>query len=158
MKRLALLCLSGWVTAGIVACSGTSNVASSPNPAAKVSVTPNPGSSRISSPTIAPSGKSAAAVATNYYRTIVAQNYRRAFAYLAANVTGPDGRRLTLPAFLQLARMMDGQEGPVTAFSVGAFQSMIVMTVDRKEVGPYHAHLQMARDGDRWTIISIDRI
>jgi hypothetical protein len=97
-------------------------------------------------------------VATSYYSTIVAQNYRLAFTDLAANVTGPDGRRLTLQAFLQLARMMDSQEGPVTNFSVGAFQSLIVMTINRKKVGPYHAHLQMARHGDGWTIISIDRI
>jgi len=97
-------------------------------------------------------------VATNYYRAIVAQNYRLAFTYLAANVTGQDGRRLTLPAFLQLARMFDGENGPVTNFSVGAFQSMVVMTINRKKGGLYHAHLQMARNGDSWTIISIDRI
>jgi hypothetical protein len=97
-------------------------------------------------------------VATNYYRTIVAQNYRLAFTYLAANVTGPDGRRLTWQAFLQLAHVMDGEGGPVTHFSVAVFQSMTVMTIDRKKVGPYHAHLQMARDGDGWTIISIDRV
>ncbi|HET6269648.1 MAG TPA: hypothetical protein VFE00_06195 [Arthrobacter sp.] len=94
----------------------------------------------------------------NYYRAIVAQKYRLAFTYLAANVMGPDGRRLTWPAFLRLAQMMDGQEGAVTNFSVAAFQSMIVMTINRQEVGPYHAHLQVARDGDGWTIISIDRI
>jgi hypothetical protein len=94
----------------------------------------------------------------NYYRTIVAENYRRAFTYLAANVTGPDGRRLTLPAFLQLAHMMDSEEGPVANFSVGAFQSLIVMTISRKKGGPYNAHLQMARDAGGWTIISIDRI
>jgi hypothetical protein len=97
-------------------------------------------------------------VVTNYYRKIVARNYRLAFTYLAANVTGPDGRRLTLPAFLQLARMFDGEEGPVIIFSVGAFQSMIVMTINRKKGGLYHAHLQVARAGDGWTIISIDRI
>ena len=97
-------------------------------------------------------------MATNYYRAIAAQNYRLAFTYLAANVTGPDGQRLTWQAFLQLAHVMDGQEGPVTHFSVAVFQSMIVMTIDRKEVGPYHAHLQMARNGDGWTIISIDRV
>jgi hypothetical protein len=157
MKRLALLCLSGCVTAGIVACSGTGTVASSPSPAAKVTVSHDSGSSGAPSPT-APSGESAAAVATNYYQTIVAQNYQLAFTHLAANVTGPDDRKLTLQAFLQLARMMDGQEGPVTHFSVAAFQSMIVMTIDRKKVGPYHAHLQTARNGDGWTIISIDRI
>jgi hypothetical protein len=158
MKRLALLCLSGCVTAGIVACSGTSTVASSPDPSAKVTVTPNPGSSGESSPTTAPFGKSAAAVATNYYRSIAAQNYRLAFTYLAVNVTGPGGQRLTLAAFLQLAHMFDGEEGPVINFSVGAFQSMIVMTINRKKGGLYHAHLQVARDGDGWTIISIDRI
>ena len=94
----------------------------------------------------------------NYYRAVVAQNYRLAFTYLAANVTGPDGRRLTFQAFLQLAHTMDSQEGPVTGFSVAAFQSMIVMTINRKEVGPYHAHLQLTRDGGGWKIISIDRI
>ena len=97
-------------------------------------------------------------MATDYYRTIAAQNYRLAFTYLAPNVTGPDGRRLTLQAFLQLAHMMDGQGGPVTHFSVAVFQPMIVMTNDRKKYGPYHAHLQIARNGDGWTIISIDRI
>jgi hypothetical protein len=107
---------------------------------------------------MAPSGKNETAVAMKYYRTIVAQNYRLAFTYLAAKVTGPDGRRLTWAAFLRLAHLMDNEEGPVTTFSVAAFQSMIVMTINRKEVGPYHAHLQMARDGDGWTVISIDRI
>ena len=97
-------------------------------------------------------------MATNYYRAIVAQNYRLAFTFLAAKVTGPDGRRLALPAFLQLAHMFDGELGPVTIFSVGAFQSMVVMTISRQKGGLYHAHLQMARDGGGWTIISIDRI
>jgi hypothetical protein len=97
-------------------------------------------------------------VATNYYRTIVAQSYRLAFAYLAGNATGPDGRRLTLQAFLQLAHLLDGELGPVTSFSVSAFQSLVVMTVNRKRGGLYHAHLRMAREGDGWTIISIDRI
>ncbi len=158
MKRLVFLCLSGCVTAGIVACSGAGTAASSPGPAAKVTATQNSGSSGVPSPATAPAGKSAAAVATNYYRTIAAQNYRMAFTYLAANVTGPDGRRLTLQAFLQLAHMMDRELGPVTNFSVAVFQSLIVMTIDRKQGGRYHAHLQMARAGGGWTIISIDRI
>jgi hypothetical protein len=97
-------------------------------------------------------------VAENYYRTIADQDYRMAFTYLAANATGPDGRRLTLQAFLQLAHMMNRELGPVTKFSIAAFQSLIVMTINRKRGGLYHAHLQMARAGGRWTIISIDRI
>jgi hypothetical protein len=97
-------------------------------------------------------------VATSYYRTIVAGNYRLAFTYLTAHATGFGGRRLTLQAFLQLARTMDSAEGPITSFSVAAFGYTVVMTNSRKKSGPYHAHLQMARNGDNWTIISIDRI
>jgi hypothetical protein len=99
-----------------------------------------------------------AAVATSYYRTIAALKYRLAYAYIAPNATGPDGRRLTFQAFLQLAHVMDNEEGPVTSFSVAAFHSLIVMTIYRKKVGPYTTHLQMARNGNSWTIISIDRI
>jgi hypothetical protein len=156
-KALSLLCLCGCLTAGIVACSGTSTVAPSHNPASAAPATRNSGAPGAS-PATAQAEKSAAAAATNYYRAIVGQNYRLAFTYLAANVAGPDGRRLTLNAFLQLARMLDGQGGPVTGFSTSAFQSMVVVTINRKKYGPYHAHLQMTRYKEGWTIISIDRI
>jgi hypothetical protein len=89
---------------------------------------------------------------------IAARNYRMAFTYLAGNVIGPGDRRLTLQAFRQLARAMDSELGPVTRFSVSAFQSLVVMTINRQRGGLYHAHLQMARAGDGWIIISIDRI
>lgn len=105
-----------------------------------------------------PSEKNVAAVAASYYRAVAAQNYRLAFTYLAANATGPDGGRLTFQAFLQLARTMESMAGPVTTFSVGAYRSLIVMTIERKKIGPYHAHLQMAQHGGSWTIISIDRV
>ena len=94
----------------------------------------------------------------SYYQAIVAGNYQLAFTYLDANASGPDGQRLTLQAFLQLAHTMDGQGGAVTDFSVAAFQSMIVMTIDRKKFGPYHAHLQMKQEGNDWKIVSLDRI
>ena len=157
-RIFALAGLSGCVAAGLVACSGTTTAASSPAPTPKVTATRNSGSPSASSPALARSEKSAAALATNYYRAIVDQKYQLAFAYLGANVTGPDGRRLTSPAFLQLAHMFDGQGGAVTGFSAAAFGSMIVMTIDRKKYGPYHAHLQLARDKGGWTITSIDRI
>jgi hypothetical protein len=120
-----------------------------------VKVTQNSGAS---SPATARSEKAPAVVATNYYRIIADQNYRLAFTYFAANAIGPDGRKLTLQAFLQLAHMLDGQGGSVTSFSAAGFHSMVVMTIYRQKYGPYHAHLQMARDKDGWTIISIDRI
>jgi hypothetical protein len=105
-----------------------------------------------------PSEKNVAAVAANYYRAVAAQNYRLAFTYLAANATGPDGGRLTFQAFLQLAHTMESMAGPVTSFSVGAYRSLIVMTIERKKTGPYHAHLRMAQHGGIWTIVSIDRV
>jgi hypothetical protein len=148
MRRLALACLSSCVTTAIVACSGTGTITSSPNSTPDVTVTP----------TNTPSEQNAAAVATSYYRAVAAKNYRLAFTYLAANATGPDGRRLTYPAFLQLARSMESLAGPVTSFSVGAYSSLIVMTIERNKIGPYHAHLQMAQHGGIWRIISIDRV
>jgi hypothetical protein len=140
MKRLALLCLVGWVTAGTAACAGPGTVA--PPPALP---------SREAQAT-------ATAVATGYYRAVAARDYRLAFTYLAATSTGPDGRNLTWPALLQLADMMDGEEGPVVNFSVAAFRDLVVMTVDRERSGPYHAHLRIAQDANRWAITSIDRI
>ncbi|MGD0067881.1 MAG: hypothetical protein ABSB76_31165 [Streptosporangiaceae bacterium] len=70
-------------------------------------------------------------VVTGYYRAIVTRNYPKAFGYLAPGATGPDGQKLTLGSFLQLARMLDGQGGPVTYFSVSVVQYMVVMTNDR---------------------------
>lgn len=158
MKRLVLLCFFSCVTIGIVACSGTSTVAPSPTSTAKVTITPSSGASEASSPTTASSETTVTAVATSYYQAIVAQNYQLAFTYLDANATGPDGQRLTPQTFLQLAHAMNNEEGPVISFSVAAFQSMIVMTIYRKEMGPYHAHLQMKQENNGWKIISIDRI
>jgi hypothetical protein len=60
------------------------------------------------------------AVVTGYYQAIVTRNYQKAFGYLAPAATGPDGNRLTLGSFLQLARMLDGMGGPVTRFSISA--------------------------------------
>lgn len=158
MKRFAVLCLSGCLTAGILACSGPSLLASSPSSTAHVTVS-------RSVPATTPYGKNKVAVVTAYYHAVAAQHYRLAFAYLTPNAlylapygTGPDSQRLTWPTFLRLAHELDGLGGPVTAFSVAAHGSMIVMTIDRKKYGPYHAHLHMAQVNDGWAISSIDRI
>jgi hypothetical protein len=146
MKRWALLCLAGWVIAATAACAGPGTA------------TPAPNASAAPSHTAVPSGESAAAVATGYYRAVAARDYRLAFTFLAANSTGPDGRNLTWPAFLQLADVMDSEEGPVVNFSVAAFGDLVVMTVDRERGGKYHAHLRIAQVADRRAITSIDRI
>lgn len=94
----------------------------------------------------------------SYYQAVIAQNYHLAFTFFDANAIGPDGQKLTWQAFLQLAQTMDNEGGPVTNFSIGVSQSMIVMTIDRQKIGPYHAHLQMKQEENAWKIISIDRV
>jgi hypothetical protein len=150
--------LVGCMAAGIVACSATSTVAPARTPPGTATPTRSAGSPGTSSAATGRAGKSAAALAASYYQAVESQDYRRAFAYLAADVTGPDGRRLALAGFLRLAHMFDGQGGPVTGFSADAFGSLVVMTIDRKKYGPYHAHLKLVRDASGWAIISIDRI
>jgi hypothetical protein len=160
MKRLTLWCLSGCVAAGITACSGTSTAAPSPAPSAtapasSATVPASPSGQPVQS---GQPGRSEVAVLTDYYQAVVARDYRRAFTYLAATATGPDGQRLTWPAFLQLAHGLDDQGGPVIHFSVGGHPSQIVMTNSRQKYGPYHAHLQIVRTADGWVITSLDRI
>jgi hypothetical protein len=163
MKRLTLWCLSGCMAAGITACSATSTAAPSPTSPATAPAAPVTATSTAVSPSGQPvqsgqSGRSEVAVVTDYYQAVVARDYRRAFSYLAATATGPDGQRLTWPAFLQLAHGLDDQGGPVIHFSVGGHPSQIVMTNSRQKYGPYHAHLQIARTADGWAITSVDRI
>jgi hypothetical protein len=150
MKRLVWRSLSGLLIAALSACTATTATTPSHSPSAPVAATSASAPSAGAPATVA--------VVTAYYRAVVAQNYRLAFGYLSPDATGPDGRRLTLRGFLQLAQMLDGEGGRVTQFSVGGFPSEVVMTNYRAKYGPYHAHLRMARIGQGWVISAIDRI
>jgi hypothetical protein len=152
MKGLAWRLLAGCLIAVLGACTGAAAPSSRSTPAP---VAVGSAASTRPPPTAMPN---VAVVVTGYYRAIVTRNYRRASGYLAPGVTGPDGRKLTLRSFLQLAHMLDGMGGPVTRFSVEASPFGVVMTLYRARYGPYHAHLQMVRAGHGWAISSIDRI
>jgi hypothetical protein len=157
MKRLAWWSVSSCLIAALSACTGTPATTPSPsrNPSAPAAAT----SGVSPAPSAPPASEPATvAVVTAYYRAVVAGDYQRAFGYLAPDATGPDGRRMTLSGFLQLAHMLDGMGGRVTKFSIGGFPSEVVMTNYRGSYGPYHAHLQMAQTSHGWAIISIDRI
>jgi hypothetical protein len=157
MKRLAWRSLSSCLIAALAACTGSAATPPSHTRPAPVSViSATTGASPAQAPLAAT--PSAVAVVTGYYRAILTRNYQKAFGYLAPGATGPDGRRITLGSFLQLAHMLDGMGGPVTKFSIGGFLSEVVMTLYRVRYGPYHAHLGMARTGHGWAISSIDRI
>ena len=152
MRRLAWRLLSSCLIAALAARTG----AATPSPhitSASVTV-----GSAVSAPPVTTDTLNVVAVVTGYYRAIVSQNYRRASGYLAPGATGPDGGKLTLRSFLQLAHMLDGMGGPVTRFSIGAYPSEVVMTLYRARYGPYHAHLRMTRTRHGWAISSLDRI
>jgi hypothetical protein len=159
MKRPAWRSLSSCLIAALAACTSSSTAAPAPphtqpapaavtSPAAGIRATPAPPATT----------RSVVSVVTGYYQAIVTRDYRKAFGYLAPAATGPDGNRLTLGSFLQLARMLDGMGGPVTRFTIGALPSGVVMTLYRVRYGPYHAHLRMVRTTLGWAISSIDRI
>jgi hypothetical protein len=157
MRRLAWRALSGCLIAALAACTGSAATPPSHTRPASVTVT---SASTGASPAQAPPAvtPSVVAVVTGYYRAILTRNYQKAFGYLAPAATGPDGHRMTLGSFLQLARMLDGMGGPVTKFSIGGFPSEVVMTLYRVGYGPYHAHLGMIRTSHGWAISTIDRI
>jgi hypothetical protein len=157
MKRLAWRSLSSCLLAALAACTGSAATPPSHSRSALVTVT---SAATGASPAQAPPAatQSVVAVVTGYYRAILTRNYQKAFGYLAPGATGPDGQRMTLGSFLQLAHMLDGMGGPVTKFSIGGFPSEVVMTLYRVRYGPYHAHLGMVRTRHGWAISSIDRI
>ena len=160
MKRPAWRLLSGCLLAALAACTGAATPPSQSTPPSHSTPASVAAGSAATGATPVPSAAtpSVVAVVTGYYRAIVTRNYRKAFGYLAPGATGPDGQRLTLGSFLQLASMLDGMGGPVTRFSIGAVPSGVVMTVYRVRYGPYHAHLGMVRTRHTWAISSIDRI
>src|ERR1700751_4411627 len=109
MKRPAWRLLSSCLIAALAACTSSTPAAPAPSrpQPAPAAVTSTAAGVR-SAPASPAATRSVAAVVTGYYQAIIARNYRKAFGYLAPAATGPDGRRLTLGSFLQLARMLDG--------------------------------------------------
>jgi|ERR1700722_5403117 len=160
MKRPAWRFFSGCLLAALAACTGTAMPPSQSTPPSHSTPESVAAGSAATDATPAPlaATPSVVAVVTGYYRAIVVRNYRRAFGYLAPVATGPDGNKLTLRSFLQLAQMLDGMGGPVAQFSIEVSPSEVVMTVYRAKYGPYHAHLRMVRTGHGWAIDFIDRI
>jgi hypothetical protein len=155
VKRPVLLGFAAYAIAGVVACS----TIATPGPGGTAPpVTAAPPSSPANAGAAATANPGGVAAATAYYTAVAAQQYQTAFGYLAADATGPDGQRLTWPAFRQLASTMDSQEGAVTDFSADTSGSVVVMTIGRPAVGRYHAHLAVRRDGADWRITGIDRI
>jgi hypothetical protein len=106
-------------------------------------------------------------VIENYYSAIEAKNYTGAYGYLdpQGTISG-----LTLDKFIQQARRLDNQYGPVLSYtpgtptfaiggSGGADLSRLTITVNiRRPKLSYTALLTLSRIGGTWKIVDFDRI
>jgi hypothetical protein len=97
-------------------------------------------------------------ITRRYYTLIAASNYAQAYTYLDAQATDPNGQVFTQQSFVQQAQLRESEAGTIVSFSVAAYTPMVIATVTRSQLGPYHAHLQMKQEGATWKILSLDRI
>ncbi|WP_141727647.1 hypothetical protein [Thermogemmatispora onikobensis] len=180
----SLVLLSGCGSAALPALRGSGGGVS---PTAGVGMRPKivtsaPGGGEESTPTAAPIAAPGASptatvaptrpvqtsivsVALSFYAAVQAQDYARAYGYLANDVTiNPTGDRpqpLTRDLFVQTARSLDETMGKVTAFSAevdAGSPALIIMTISRSNLAAYHSHLVFKDLGGSWKIASLDRI
>ncbi len=161
MKRLFYLALLSIVLLlGTSACETPGgNSGGTPTPTNMPTAAVSPTSTPTLQPTTSPGvNQELERITTQFYNLIEAKNYSQAYTYLDPHATDPNGQVFTRQSFEQQARERDSEAGPVVSFSVSAFAPMVVATVTRTLLGPYHAHLQMKQEGATWKIISLDRI
>lgn len=169
LKRFLFLCVcTGMMLVTLAACSG--EIGPTPTPTAGTSPTPSsspvvtPTTSPTTRPTVTPTPSPTStpgtitSEVTAYYKAIEAQNYPLAYTFLDANATTTDGQKLTLNTFMQLAQTSDNSYGPVVSFSFEAYPPLVVMSLSRKSLSAYHAHLTVKQEGNTWKIMTIDRI
>lgn len=161
MKRVLLLAaFSILLLPGLLACETSGSTSTNPP-------TPAHTSGVGVSPTGAPTQQPAAVSGVNqeleritmqFYTLIQARNYALAYTYLDAHATDANGQVFTPQSFEQTAQSRDSEAGTIVSFSMLAFSPMVIATVTRSLLGPYHAHLQMKQEGKTWKILSLDRI
>lgn len=162
MKRSLYPGLCGlFLLIGLLGCASSgSNTHNSPTPTHVPNIVISPTSS-ATTPAASANGnvdQTLQQIITRYYDAVQAGNYPQAYTYLDASATDANGQTITLSSFEQLAQSMDSQEGSVASFTVAAYTPMVIITITRSQIGPYHTHLQMKQVGSTWKIISLDRI
>jgi len=157
MKRLLLLAICSlllWSASSACETSGGSS-GSSPTSANRPAVVVSP----TGVPTTAPGvNQELERITRRYYSLIEARNYAQAYTYLDIHTTDPNGEIFTQQSFVQQAQFRESEAGSIVSFSVSAYTPMVIATVTRSQLGPYHAHLQMKQEGNTWKIFSLDRI
>lgn len=153
MKRLLLLAICSLLLwSGSSACeTSLGGSGSSATPAAVVSPTGVP-------TTASTVNQELERITRRYYSLIEARNYAQAYTYLDAHATDPNGQVFTQQGFVQQAQSRESEAGRIVSFRVSAYTPMVIATVTRSQLGPYHAHLQMKQEGNTWKILSLDRI
>jgi hypothetical protein len=162
MKRFLLLAICTLLLVpGLLACETTGDATgNAPTPAHRPATVTSPNGVPPQQPTSAPGiTQELARIATRFYTLVEARNYAQAYTYLDAHATDTAGQIFTSQSFVQMAQSRDSEAGTIVGFSVAAFTpTVIIATVTRSLLGPYHAHLQMKLEGTNWRILSLDRI
>lgn len=97
-------------------------------------------------------------VAGNYYLALMTQDYAKAYADLAIQVT-INGQQVDEQTFINMAKAADAQRGRVFGYSIMGNGSGSSLTVTVQRVGQsYQVHLQLKQEGSAWKIISADGI
>jgi hypothetical protein len=115
----------------------------------------------VPAPTFPKSAVSSIPTAITYYQALKDRDYAKAYAYLDANATTTDGKKLTQESFTQMAQNAFTQSGAITDITMVPGSSdgtQIVTTIDRNAGVHYHSHLTMKKEGSTWKILSLDRI
>ncbi|HEY1352411.1 MAG TPA: hypothetical protein VGF67_22565 [Ktedonobacteraceae bacterium] len=164
MKRLLWLIVCTLLLApGLLACETTGGAlgsAATSTPAHRPAAVSSPVGVPPRQPTAAPGiTQELARIATRFYTLIKARNYAQAYTYLDAHATDSAGQAFTSQSFVQQAQSRDSEAGTIVGFSVSVFTpTVIIATVTRSLLGPYHAHIQMKLEGTNWKILALDRI
>ena len=104
-----------------------------------------------------------ATTVTEYYQSVSAQDYTKAYSYWDTGSVSVGGQTLTQDAYIKAAQALDSTEGKVTSarssnFNVNNDTATFTMTVARSGRQSYDVHLQLKKVGNGWKIVSADGI
>lgn len=145
----------------LIACNDQSQNTSSSKKSSGQEQQTNAITTTVPAPTFPKSAVSSIPTAITYYQALKDRDYAKAYAYLDANATTTDGKKLTLESFTQMAQNAFTQSGAITDITMipgSSDGTQIVTTIDRNASVHYHSHLTLKKEGSTWKILSLDRI
>jgi hypothetical protein len=140
-----ILCLAGFA---LVSCNTAPNTTLAAGSTAQTGTTPGIASGSIT-------------LAVAFYQALTVRDYNKAYSYINADAQTLDGMPLNRENFLQMARTIDKEKGPVTEFSAASDPTnptCVIVTVTRHQGLHYHARLFLRMYQQQWSIFSFDKI